>query len=104
MNRRNERPPGERQSVAVHKTHTGGRELLESGVAMTFKCLLVALHQPPPKALQTSQRLPTWEQGLKTQGCLPLWFLPVIPALGRQKQEDKEFKARLSYIKSSRLA
>lgn len=49
MNRRDESPPGEGQSVAVHMTHTGGRELLESGVGMTFKCPLVTLHQPPPK-------------------------------------------------------
>ena len=28
---------------------------------------------------------------------------PVIPALGRQRQEDKEFLASLSYLTSSRL-
>jgi hypothetical protein len=26
------------------------------------------------------------------------WYMPVIPALGRQRQEDPEFKASLGYI------
>jgi hypothetical protein len=26
------------------------------------------------------------------------WYTPVVPALGRQRQEDFEFKANLDYI------
>jgi hypothetical protein len=32
------------------------------------------------------------------------WYTSVIPALGRKRQEDLEFKAILGYIENSRSA
>jgi hypothetical protein len=36
----------------------------------------------------TYENLPCWEW----------WYTPVVPALGRLKQEDGEFKASLGYV------
>jgi hypothetical protein len=33
-----------------------------------------------------------------SQGSWVWWYLPVIPALGRRRQENFEFKASLCYI------
>jgi hypothetical protein len=40
----------------------------------------------------------------KKRVCQALWYTPVIPVVGRWKQEDHKFKAILCYITGSRLA
>lgn len=37
-------------------------------------------------------------QGLWHAGAVWGWYIPVIPALGKERQEDQEFKGNAGYI------
>jgi hypothetical protein len=48
--------------------------------------------------ISTIQHFHLQEPNLKIPANQALWFTPIIPALGRLRQEDFEFKSSLGYI------